>query len=88
MVHEAAIAEATGKVSSRNPVASSPEESDGNVVPEKSANKGCTSPAESMEGRAPTERSDGLPLWLPFGSLSSGGQRAANEKGCFDDESL
>jgi RNA-directed DNA polymerase len=59
MVHEAAIAEATGKVNSRNPVASSPEESDGNVVPEKSANKGCASPAESMEGRAPTERNSG-----------------------------
>ncbi len=50
------MTEATGKVSSHNPVAGSLEESDGNVVPEKSANKGCTSPAESMEGRAPTER--------------------------------
>ncbi len=59
MVHESAIAEATGKVNSRNPVARSPEQSDGNVVPEKSANKGCTSPAESMEGRAPTERNSG-----------------------------
>jgi hypothetical protein len=56
MVHEAAIAVAVGKVNSRNPTARSPEESDGNVVPEKLANKGSTSPAESMEGRAPTER--------------------------------
>ncbi len=36
---EAAMTEATGKVSSRNPVVSSPEESDSNIVPEKSANK-------------------------------------------------
>ena len=50
MVHEAAIAEATGKVNSRNPVARSPEESDGNEVPEKSANKGAAVPAELMEG--------------------------------------
>jgi hypothetical protein len=40
MVHEAALAEATGKVNSHNPVVGSPEESDGNVVPGKSANKG------------------------------------------------
>ena len=53
---EAAMTEATGKVSSHNPAAGSPEESDGNVVPEKSANKGVTTPAESMEGRAPAER--------------------------------
>jgi hypothetical protein len=56
VVHEAPIAEATGKVKSRNPVVGSPEESDGNKVPEKSANKGAAVPAESMEGRAPTER--------------------------------
>ena len=53
------MTEATGKVSSRNPVAGSPEESDGNKVPEKSANKGKTIPAESMEGRTPTERNLG-----------------------------
>ena len=51
MEHEAAMAEATGKVNSRHPAAGSPEESDGNVVPEKSANKGAATPAESMEGR-------------------------------------
>jgi RNA-directed DNA polymerase len=56
MGSEASITEATGKVSSRNPVAGSSEESDGNVVPEKLANKGTAVPAESMEGRAPTER--------------------------------
>ena len=35
----AATAEATGKASSRKPVVGSPEESDGNIVPGKSANK-------------------------------------------------
>ena len=59
MVHEAPMAEATGKVNSRNPVVSSPEESDGNIVPEKSVNKGATIPAESMEGREPAERNSG-----------------------------
>ena len=49
MVHEARMAEATGKVNSRNPVVSSPEESDGNIVPEKSVNKGAATPADSME---------------------------------------
>jgi len=53
------MTEATGKVKSRTPVASSPKESDGNIVPEKSANKGATNPAESMEGRTPTERNSG-----------------------------
>ena len=48
--------EATGKANSHNPVVKSPEESDGNIVPEKSANKGETTPAELMEGKAPTER--------------------------------
>ncbi len=56
MESEAPNADATGKVNSCNPVVSSPEESDGNIVPEKSANKGVATPAESMEGRAPTER--------------------------------
>ena len=56
---EAAMTEATGKANSRKPVASSPEESDGNIVPEKSANKGVATPAESMEGRTPTERNSG-----------------------------
>ncbi len=45
---EASISEATGKVSSHTPVVSSPEESDGVIVPEKSANKGKAIPAESI----------------------------------------
>lgn len=53
---EAAMSEATGKVNSRAPVVGSPEESDGVIVPEKSANKGTTVPAESMEERMPTKR--------------------------------
>ena len=53
---EAAMTEATGKVNSRTPVVGSPEESDGVIVPEKSANKGATVPAESMEERMPTKR--------------------------------
>lgn len=56
---EATMAEATGKVSSRNPGVHSPEESDGNMVPEKSANKGEAPPAESMEGKTPAERNSG-----------------------------
>lgn len=50
---------ATGKVNSQKPVASSTEESDGNIVPEKSANKGTAIPAESMEGRTPNKRNLG-----------------------------
>jgi len=53
---EACQAETAGKVKSCTPVVSSPEESDGNIVPEKLANKGAAIPAESMEGRKPTER--------------------------------
>ena len=53
---EAATAEATGKVSSRTPVVVSPEESDGNIVPGKSANNGTAVSAEPMEGRTPTKR--------------------------------
>lgn len=49
-------AEAKGKANRRNPGAGAPEESDGDVVPGKSANKGAQPPAESMEGRKPTER--------------------------------
>jgi RNA-directed DNA polymerase len=56
---EAAMAEATGKVCSRNPGVYSPEESDGNMVPEKLANKGTATPAESMEGKTPAERNSG-----------------------------
>ncbi len=37
---EAAMTEASGKVNSRNPVVCSTEESDDNIVPRKSANKG------------------------------------------------
>jgi len=50
---------ATGKVNSHNPGACSPEESYGNIVPEKSANKGTTIPAEPMEERTPTKRNSG-----------------------------
>ena len=49
-------AEATGKVNNRAPVAKSSEESDGKIVPAKSANNGIVIPAESMEGRLPTKR--------------------------------
>ena len=56
---KAAMTETTGKVSSHNPVVNSPEESDGNIVPEKPANKGETTPADLVEGRTPTERNLG-----------------------------
>ena len=56
---EAVEAEATGKVNSRAPVAKSSEESDGNIVPRKSANNGTSVPEESMEGREPTKRNSG-----------------------------
>ena len=49
-------ADATGKVNSRTPVDRSDEESDGNIVPRKSTNKGSSVPAELMEGRAPAKR--------------------------------
>ena len=47
-----------GKGRTRTPVISSPEESDGDVVPRKSANKRKKFPAEWMEERSPTERND------------------------------
>ena len=53
---EATRAGAAGKVNRRNPAAGSSEESDGNIEPKKSANKGTAVPAESMEERKPTER--------------------------------
>jgi RNA-directed DNA polymerase len=57
---ERAGTETTGKAQSRTPGVGSPEESDGNIVPEKSANKGLwLSPAESMEGREPKKRNAG-----------------------------
>ena len=46
---------AGGKAHRRNPSARATGESDGNIVPEKSANKGAQPPAESMEGREPTK---------------------------------
>ena len=46
---------AGGKAHRRNPSARAPGESDGNIVPKKSANKGAQPPAESMEGRKPTK---------------------------------
>ena len=51
--------DAVGKGHPRTPIVGSPEESDGNIVPEKSANKGVAPLAESMEGRTPTERNSG-----------------------------
>ena len=53
---EASMTEAIGKVSSRTPVVVSPEESGGNIVPEKSVNNETAVSAESMKGRAPTKR--------------------------------
>ena len=43
---EATTSGATGKVSSHTPVVVSPEESDGNKVPEKSVNNGVVVPGE------------------------------------------
>jgi len=48
--------DAAGKGNSRTPVVRSPEESDGNIVPENSANKEVATSAESVEGREPPER--------------------------------
>jgi len=56
MGSEETIADAAGKGKPRTPGVSSPEESDGNTVPEKSANKGVATSAESAEGKAPPER--------------------------------
>ena len=53
---EASISETTGTVSSHTPAVSSPEESDGVIVPGKLANKGMLILAEPMEERPPTER--------------------------------
>jgi group II intron reverse transcriptase/maturase len=53
------MTEAAGKVNNRKPVANPIEESDGNKVPEKSANNGMAIPAEPMEGRTPTKRNTG-----------------------------
>jgi RNA-directed DNA polymerase len=53
---EASMSEATGKVNSHTPVVGSPEESDGVIVPKKSANKRMAIPAESMEVSTPTKR--------------------------------
>ena len=46
MVDEAPMAEATGKVNSRNPVVGSPEESDGNIV--------CAGQRIDQEGSSPS----------------------------------
>lgn len=53
---EASMSEATGKVNSHTPVVGSLEESDGVILPEKSANKRMAIPAESMEVSTPTKR--------------------------------
>ena len=58
MSSEETIPEAAGKGKTRTPDASSPEESDGDVVPRKSANNRKKFPAEWMEERSPTERND------------------------------
>jgi len=50
---------ATRKVNSQELVDRTPEESDGNIVPEKSANRGKANPAEPMEGRTPSGRNSG-----------------------------
>ena len=51
MGSEETILDASGKGKPRTPGVCSPEESDGNTVPEKSANKGVATPAESVEGK-------------------------------------
>lgn len=56
MGRKANRAAATGKAHRQNPVAGSTEESDGNIVPKKWANKGTEVPAEPAEGRTPTKR--------------------------------
>ena len=48
-------AETKGKANRRNPSVRTPEESDGNIVPKKSANKGAQPPAERIEERTPTK---------------------------------
>jgi hypothetical protein len=49
-------AEPAGKANRRNLAGRAPEESDGDVVPGKSANKGMKFPAEWMEERSSTKR--------------------------------
>ena len=44
------------KVNRRIPAMGSPEKSDGDIVPEKLANKGVSASAEQVEGREPTKR--------------------------------
>jgi len=56
MGSEETILDAAGKGKTRTPDVSSPEESDGNIVPEKSANNGAATPAEAVEGREPPKR--------------------------------
>ena len=53
---EATMPDTTGKANNHTSEVSSPEESDANIVPEKMANKGRRSPAESLKGRAAAER--------------------------------
>jgi RNA-directed DNA polymerase len=56
MDEKQAMTEATEKAHRRNTVATTAEESDGNIVPEKLTNNGEATPAESMEGRTPPKR--------------------------------
>ena len=53
---EETLTDISGKGNPRTPDVSSPEESDGDVVPGKSANKGMKFPAEWMEERSSTKR--------------------------------
>ncbi len=53
MGFEETFLDATGKGKPRTPVVRSLEESDGNIVPERSASKGVATSAESVEGRKP-----------------------------------
>src|SRR5690625_2661691 len=54
-IRETSDAGTTGKVNSHSTVVRYAKESDGNIIPEKSANKGTAFLAESIEGRTPTE---------------------------------
>ena len=55
-MNEASCRGASRKVNRHKLDVGSAEESDGNIVPKKSTNKGAVVLAESMEGRTPTKR--------------------------------
>ena len=89
---QAPLLDPVGKVESRMPAGRATKQSDGNVVPEKSTNKGTAVLAESMEGRAPTERNseqEAAPHTQKWESASNGldrvRQRAEADKTvCFN----